>query len=116
MGSWSLGDQDPSGASAFGDSFLSKAGFRDVFVDLRQVQNTLTLPPFCLQIWTAQSSRGPCRQKGNWLDPQKHPPRPGATSQKGDLRQEERVNLVSTTLLSSGTAALGLYFCMDFTG
>ncbi|TKC38017.1 hypothetical protein EI555_013025 [Monodon monoceros] len=42
------------------------------------------------RIW---SSRSPRLQKGGQLDPQKHPPRPEATSQKQDLSHMEQMNL-----------------------
>lgn len=82
----------------------------DMLVDLRQVQNMLTPSPFCPQIWTVSSSRSPCPLKGHLLGPQMHPPRPEAISQRRDHSQMKCSNLVSTTLLSPGAAAVGLLF------
>lgn len=98
------------------DSLSSEPGPRNVLVDLKQAPNTLTLSPFCPQTWKMWNSRSPRLQRGRLWAPQTHPPRPEATSQRGDLSQMKCSNLVSTTPPSPGRDAPGASFCMALTG
>ncbi|KAG8512019.1 hypothetical protein J0S82_011149, partial [Galemys pyrenaicus] len=86
------GDQDPS-VPALPDSFLSEPRVSVWWACGLEISANRSQPtPFCSQIqsWGFSSSRSPCLQKGCEQEPQKQPPSPEASRQKGTLSRMEQ--------------------------